>query len=63
MEEAILKLRGGVKFKDISLIVFYIWLWNLNNNHVQGFQKIRPPHHEWMPGANSRPPYVGCRRI
>ena len=44
MEEAILKLRGGGKFKDISFIVLYIWLWRLQNNHLQSFQPIQPPH-------------------
>jgi hypothetical protein len=56
MDEAILQLRGGGKFKDISLIVLYIWLYRLQNNHVEGFQTIRPPHQEWMPkGADHRP--------
>ena len=60
MDEAILQLRGGGKFKDISLIVLYIWLYRLQNNHVEGFQPIRPPHQEWMPkGADQRPPYAG----
>jgi hypothetical protein len=44
MDEAILQLRGGGKFKDISFIVFYIWLYKLQINHVEGFQPIRPPH-------------------
>lgn len=38
MEEAALKLCGGGKFKDISFIALYIWLYRLQNNHVQGFQ-------------------------
>ena len=60
MEEAILQLRGGDKFKDISFIVLYIWLYSLQNKHVQGFQPICLPHQEWMPkGANQRPPYAG----
>lgn len=37
--------------------MFYIWLWKLQNNHVQGFQQIHPPHYEWMPRSNPRPPY------
>ena len=60
MDEAILQLRGGGRFKDISFIVLYIWLYRLHNNHVEGFQPIRPPHQEWMPtGADQRPPYAG----
>ena len=60
MDEAILQLRGGGKFKDISFIVLYIWLYKLQNNHVEGFQPIRPPHQEWMSkGADQRPPYAG----
>ena len=60
MDEAIFQLRGGGKFKDISLIVLYIWLYRLQNNHVEGFQLIRPPHQEWMAkGADQRPPYAG----
>jgi hypothetical protein len=60
IEEAMLKLRGGGKFKEISLIVLYIWLYRLQNNHVEGFQPIRLPHQEWMPkGADQRPPYAG----
>ena len=60
MDEAIFQLRGGGKFKDISLIVLYIWLYRLQNNHVEGFQVIHPPHQEWMSkGANKRPPYSG----
>jgi len=56
MDEAILQLRGGGKFKDISFRVWYIWLYRLQNNHVEGFQPIRPPHQEWMPkGADQRP--------
>jgi len=48
MDETILQLRGGGKFKDISSIILYIWLYRLHNNHVEGFQPIRPPHQEWM---------------
>lgn len=60
MDEAILQFRGGVKFKDIFFIVFYIWLYRLQNNHVEGFQPIRPPHQEWMEnGAHPRPPSTG----
>ena len=60
MEKAILKLRAGGRFKDISFLAFYLWLYSSQNNSVQGFQQIRPPHQEWMPkGANQRPPYVG----
>ena len=60
IDEAILQLRGGEKFKDFSFIVLYIWLYRLQNNHVQGFQTIHLPHQEWMPkGANQRPLYVG----
>ena len=60
MNEAILQLRGGGKFKDISLIVLYIWLYKLQNNPIESFQPIRPPHQEWMPkGADHRPPYAG----
>ena len=57
MEEAVLKLRGGVKFKDISFIVLYIWLWKLQNSHVQGFQlppQIKLPHHT-LTGGQHRP--------
>lgn len=60
MDEAILQLRGGGKFKNISFIVLCIWLYRLQNNHVEGFQAIRPPHQELMPkGAGQRPPYAG----
>ena len=60
MDEAILQLRAGGKFKDISFIVFYIWLYKLQINHVEGFQPIRPPHQEWMQkGGHPRPPYAG----
>ena len=59
MEKAILKLRGGGNFKDISFIVLYIWLWKLQNNHVRGFQQIHPPHREWMAGSGTRPPQQG----
>jgi hypothetical protein len=44
MKQAILQLRDGEKFKDISWIIFYIWLSQLQNSHVQGFQQIQPPH-------------------
>jgi|JI71714CRNA_FD_contig_121_198153_length_4545_multi_4_in_0_out_0_4 hypothetical protein len=60
MDEAILQLRGGGKFKDISFIVLYIWLYRLQNNHVESFQPIYPPHQEWMQNrAHQRPPYAG----
>ena len=60
INEAILKLRGRGKFNDISLIVLYIWLYRLQNNHVEGFQAIRSPHQEWMPkGADQRTSYAG----
>lgn len=59
IDEAILQLRGGGKFKDISFIVLYIWLYTLQKNHVEGFQSIRLPDQEWTPkGAGQRPPYA-----
>lgn len=60
VDEAILQLRGGGKVKDISWIIVYIWLFNLQNNQVHGFQQILPPHQEWIyKRANQRPPHVG----
>jgi len=51
--ELILELRGGGRLEDISWIIFYIWLWKLQNNHVQGFQMIKPPHHTLTGSASS----------
>ena len=52
--ELILELSGGGRLEDISWIIFYIWLWKLQNNHVQGFQPIKPPHHT-LTGGQHRP--------
>ena len=57
IDEAILELRGGGRFEEICYLVLFIWLSNLQNNSVEGFQSIRPPHQQLMP--NQRPPYIG----
>jgi len=55
-EKAMLKLRGGGKFKYICFIVLYVCLYRLQNKHVQGFQYICPSNHKWLAGFHTRPP-------
>lgn len=62
MEEAILQLRGGGLFTDISYLVLFIWLWKLQNSQVGSFQPIRPPHQEWMPKGAHQLLKIGNRR-
>lgn len=60
IKEAILQLRGEGKFKDVSFIVLYIWLLNLQNSKVQSLVPIDLPNKAWLSnGANQRPPYTG----
>jgi len=56
------ELRGGGRLEDTAWIIYFIWLSNFQYRNVEGFQPIRPPHQEWMPGSNSRPPYPEANR-
>lgn len=64
VEELMAELRGGgLDFDTAFKIVLgatILYMVHLNNLGVKGFQpSIRPPHHELIPEANSRPPSFG----
>jgi hypothetical protein len=55
-----IQFRGGVNYNDFFYIVLFIWLCKLQNSYVEGFQPIRPPHHELTPqSSHQRPPSPG----
>ena len=60
MEQFVLELRGGgfdlETVLAIGLTVAVMVMMYNNGFEVEGFKPIRPPHHQWMPGTNSRPP-------
>ena len=59
IDELILQLRGGDKFKDISFIILFILLYKLQQNRIEGFPVNPVPHPQWMTnGADRRPPYA-----
>ena len=54
VEEIIVELQAGRINFGIALTAAVMYV--MYANRVQGFQPIRPPHHEWMQGAKKRPP-------